>query len=247
MRKIGYDEPCFIIAEAGINHNGDLEQAKWLAESALFAGADAVKFQTFTQEEVNYPNITYAETIELKEYCDEIGILFLSTPHSYSAVELLQHLVSIFKVASPFVFDWKFMNAVLDKGKPVIVSFNEKARHDDIRWLMDRDVYPLHTVCRYPADGAMFLNLACRQHFYWQKPWGYSDHCVGIQSCLEAVEAFSVVILEKHIKVQEDCVDTIHSIRPQEFKQMVDRIREMEATETKASCSYKVGVDGCVP
>ena len=66
MRKIGYDQPCFIIAEAGINHNGNYDMAKYLADGAKLAGADAVKYQTFDKMELKYPNISYDETRRLK-------------------------------------------------------------------------------------------------------------------------------------------------------------------------------------
>jgi N-acetylneuraminate synthase/N,N'-diacetyllegionaminate synthase len=234
MRKIGYDQPCFIIAEAGINHNGSLEQAKYLAEAALLAEADAVKFQTFTEEEIGYPNISYEDTIALKEYCDKIGILFLSTPHSYSAIELLKSLVPMYKVASPFVYDYNFIQRVLGQGLPTIVSFNESARHNDIMWLMERDVYPLHTVCRYPANDPLMLRYAARQECFWQRPWGYSDHCIGIMAVLDVCESVGAAIVEKHIKLNQGCVDAIHSVFPGEFKTMVRRIREMEMPKAKA-------------
>jgi N,N'-diacetyllegionaminate synthase len=237
MLRIGYDCPVTIIAEAGINHNGNLSIAKDMALAAKMAGADAVKYQTFKPEElvVPYRNITYDQTILLKEYCDEIDIEFLSTPHSYSAIDFLEPLVPMYKVASPRLYDYKFMEKVFDKGKPVIVSVNEKARHDNIAWLMDRDCYILHTVCRYPAPSPMFIHLATRQEYYWQKPWGYSDHCVGYQACIEAYDVFQVAVIEKHFRLQMECPDAIHSINAKEFKKMVDKIRKMEATPVKAS------------
>lgn len=234
MRSIGYDKPCFIIAEAGINHNGDISIAKDMALAAKTAGADAVKYQTFRRDELPYRNINYSETINLKEYCDEIGITFLSTPHSYSAIEFLYDLVPMYKVASPKAFDIKFMRTVLDKGKPVIVSFNEYARNDDIAWLMSHEVYPMHTVCMYPARTPMDGMLNARRSTFWERPWGYSDHCCGPWGCITAFTEARPAIIEKHFKLLEDCVDAKHSIFPAMFKDMVEEIREMEKAKSKA-------------
>ena len=78
---IGGDNPVFVIAEAGINHGGNMDTALNMALIAKECGADAVKYQTFLECELPYKNITYRETEVLKEYCDFLEILFLSTPH----------------------------------------------------------------------------------------------------------------------------------------------------------------------
>ena len=75
---IGYDKPVFVIAEAGINHGGNLDVAINMAFIASACGADAVKYQTFLECELSYKNLTYKQTKVLKEYCDEIGRLLLS-------------------------------------------------------------------------------------------------------------------------------------------------------------------------
>lgn len=240
MREIEYDKPCFIIAEAGINHNGSLEIAKQMADAAKLTGADAVKYQTFLPEELGnkYPNITYEETVLLKEYCDSIGILFLSTPHSYSAIDLLYKLVPIYKIASPRLYDWNFVRAVLNTGQPAIISVDRKARHRDIDWLLDREVMFMHTVCKYPAPDPDFVTLAIRMAFYNQKVWGYSDHCGGDRDCcVQAVEDYGVAAIEKHMKIVEKCPDAEHSIYPQEFKTMVERIRRVETTSSETFAS----------
>ena len=120
---IGEKQPCFIIAEAGVNHNGQLRTAKKLVDAAVRAGADAVKFQTAKAEDVvtgragiaRYAkknigkNISQLEMIKklqlpyedfviLKKYCKKKGILFLSTPHSIDAIDFLDRLVPAFKI-----------------------------------------------------------------------------------------------------------------------------------------------------
>lgn len=139
----------FIIAEAGVNHNGDLETAKRLVDAAVVAGADAVKFQTFVPEEVvtgsaekapyQKANMfgcreTQLDMIRrlalskedfrtLKAYCDRAGIMFLSTPFDYYSVDLLDELgVPLFKIPSGELVNDRFLRYVAARGKPLIIS-----------------------------------------------------------------------------------------------------------------------------
>ena len=147
-RKIGSGHPCFIIAEAGVNHNGDVEMAKRLVDVAAEAGADAVKFQTFKAEQVvsaAAPKAEYqVETtgsaqsqlemlqalelsreahIELQAYCRERGVLFMSTPFDEGSADLLVELdVPVLKIPSGEVTSWPFLEYIARKGKPVIFS-----------------------------------------------------------------------------------------------------------------------------
>jgi N-acetylneuraminate synthase len=147
-RKIGPGQPCFVIAEAGVNHNGSLERAKQLIDAARDAGADAVKFQTFRAEKVVAPSAAKAayqvETTgsaesqlemvkklelppqvfrELNAYCGQRGILFLSTPFDYESADLLDDLgMPAFKVASGEITNGPFLEHLASKGKPMIVS-----------------------------------------------------------------------------------------------------------------------------
>jgi len=147
-REVGPGQPCFIIAEAGVNHNGDLEVAKRLVEAAARAGADAVKFQSFKAERVVSalaPKADYqlratdpAESQlgmlrrlelspdaqrELQAHCEKEGVLFLSTPFDEESADLLDGLgVRAFKIGSGEITNWPFLEAVGRKGKPVILS-----------------------------------------------------------------------------------------------------------------------------
>lgn len=146
-KKIGDKNPCFIIAEAGINHNGDIKLAKKLIDVAKESGADAVKFQTVkaenivteTLEVVEYQkkNIGKKETqlemikkfeldyntfIDLKKYCDKKQIIFLSTPHSEDAIDFLEPLVPAYKVASGDLTNLPFLEKIAKKRKLIILS-----------------------------------------------------------------------------------------------------------------------------
>jgi len=139
----------FIIAEAGVNHNGNLEIAKRLVDVAVEAGADAIKFQTFVPEElvtreagraayqeINMPGreetqlemirrlvLGYEQFYELKAYCDGAGIIFLSTPFDYHSADLLDALgVPIFKIASGELVNHPFLRYVAAKKKPLLLS-----------------------------------------------------------------------------------------------------------------------------
>jgi N,N'-diacetyllegionaminate synthase len=141
-------EPCFIIAEAGVNHNGSFALAIELAEAAARAGADAVKFQTFIaesvvaagapkaeyQKETTSPGesqlemvkrleLSFAEFAGIKAHCDGIGIVFLSTPFDFESVDLLTSLdVPAFKVSSGDLTNHPLLEYVARQNKPVILS-----------------------------------------------------------------------------------------------------------------------------
>lgn len=146
--KVGPGNPCFIIAEAGVNHNGSLEMARQLVDVAVEAGADTVKFQTFKADSLVSPVAPKAEyqirttgTTEsqhemirrleltpemhedLIEYCHERGILFMSSPFDESSADLLDSFgVPVFKIPSGEITNLPFLQHVARKGKPMIVS-----------------------------------------------------------------------------------------------------------------------------
>jgi len=144
---IGDKYSCFIIAEAGVNHNGDIKLAKRLIDVAKSAGVDAVKFQTFKSEELvtetahmaDYQEknikgkesqlrmlkkleLNYADFTKLKEYCDKKDIIFLSTPHTENAVDFLESLVPAYKIASGDLTNLPFLEKIAEKEKPIILS-----------------------------------------------------------------------------------------------------------------------------
>ena len=147
-RKVGPGHPCFIVAEAGVNHNGNLELARQLVDVAVQAGADAVKFQTFRAEKVISPQAPKAayqlQTTdtgesqldmvkrlelpfdafgELYAYCQDEAILFMSTPFDEESADFLADLgVAVFKIPSGEITNLPFLAHVARKGKPMIVS-----------------------------------------------------------------------------------------------------------------------------
>jgi len=147
-RIVGDGEPCFIIAEAGVNHNGDVELAKKLIDVTEEAKVDAIKFQTFKTENVvtkDAPKADYQikntdsnksqykmlKELELKEedfkelyrYARKKGIIFLSTPFDFESADFLDELgIPAFKISSTDLTNLPFLEYVAEKGKPVILS-----------------------------------------------------------------------------------------------------------------------------
>jgi N-acetylneuraminate synthase/N,N'-diacetyllegionaminate synthase len=147
-RKIGLQQPVFVIAEAGVNHNGDLSLARKLVDASKAAGADAVKFQTFKAENLNTtwaPKANYhVETTgnsqswfdllksqeltpkmhqDLMAHCKEVGIIFLSTPYDEESVDLLCDLgVGAFKIASTDANNIPLLKYIAKQKKPILLS-----------------------------------------------------------------------------------------------------------------------------
>lgn len=147
-KRVGLQNPCFIIAEAGVNHNGDIVLAKKLIDAAVESGADAVKFQTFKAENVvtltaekaeyqknttgtresQYEMIKKLELSEadfwvLSEYARDAGIIFLSTPFDEESVDLLDRIgVPAFKIPSGEITNFPLLKKVAEKSKPIILS-----------------------------------------------------------------------------------------------------------------------------
>lgn len=147
-RRVGAGQPCFIIAEAGVNHNGDMEIAHRLVDVAAASGADAIKFQTFKAERLvteNAPKADYqlrttgvSESLydmlqklelsveahrDLMAYAKKRGIIFMSTPFDEQSADFLAELgLAVFKTPSGELTNLPFLEHVASKGKPVIIS-----------------------------------------------------------------------------------------------------------------------------
>ena len=180
-KEIGINRPCFIIAEAGVNHNGKLEMAKKLIDVAKTAGADAVKFQTWITEEIvtkNAPKaeyqkksngktqyemikkleLTYDDFRELKKYADEKGIIFMSTPDDEKSVDFLHSIkIPAFKIGSGELTNDPMLKKIAKKNHPIILSTGmstlEEVSHaiDVIAKTGNKKLVLLHCTSRYPT------------------------------------------------------------------------------------------------
>lgn len=260
-KLIGEGEPCFIIAEAGVNHNGDIKLAKKLIEVAKKAGADAVKFQTFKAESIvvkdaqkaEYQKETTGEGSqyemikslelskeefgELAEYARKKDIMFLSSPFDKESVDLLHELdVPAFKIGSGEITNFPLLRYVAKKGKPIILSTGmatlgevEEALNV-IRSEGVEDVILLHCVSNYPAK-IEEINLRAMRTLKcaFKLPVGFSDHTLGITVPIAAV-ALGACVIEKHFTLDRNLPGPDHraSLKPNELKEMVKAIREVE-------------------
>lgn len=253
----------YIIAEAGVNHNGDINRAKELVDIAKDAGCDCVKFQTFSADKIvtkqakkakyqieNTNNedsqynmlkkleLSYEEFAQLKEYCDEQRIDFLSTPFDEEAVDLLETLgVDAYKIPSGEITNKPLLQYIAEKKKKVLLSTGmstlgevEKA----VNWIEEKgnnEIILFHCTSNYPAPVEsvnMKAMLTLKERFGY--PIGYSDHTKGIEIALMSV-AYGATVVEKHFTYDKmaDGPDHKASLSPEELKMMVKSIRNIEA------------------
>ena len=220
-------DKVYVIAEAGVNHNGSLEIARKLVEKAAEAGADAVKFQTFRADTLvsrDAPKAKYQKETtdagesqfemlkklelsegahrELKGLCASLGIDFASTPFDITDIPLLSSLdIPFFKVPSGAITDLPYLRAVNACRKPVVLS-SGMATEDEVAAALavfsDCPVTLLHCTTEYPCPYAdVNLRAMLTLRDRFGLPVGYSDHTQGIEVAIAAA-AMGAVVVEKH-------------------------------------------------
>ena len=257
------DSPVFIIAEAGVNHNGSVEVAKKLVDVAVQSGANAIKFQTFKTENLvtkdarkaSYQKQTtnvqetqlemlkklelnYEQHLEIADYCKNVGITFLSTPFDFESVDLLEQFqIPAYKISSGDLTNLPFLEYIARKNKPLILSTGmaslgevEEAV-DTIHTAGNQQLVLLHCTSNYPTvypDVNLKAMLTLKNAF--QLPVGYSDHTLGIEVPIAAT-ALGACVIEKHFTLDRNLPGPDHraSLEPDQFKQMVIGIRNVEA------------------
>ncbi|MBQ0028469.1 MAG: N-acetylneuraminate synthase [Lachnospiraceae bacterium] len=252
-----------IIAEAGVNHNGSVEIAKRMIDTALEAGVDIIKFQTGLPKNVisrfapkaeyqientgksddtqlemaNDFAMRYEDFAELKRYCEEVGIEFLSTPFDLESTDYLHEIgVKLWKIPSGEVTNLPYLRNIASFHEPVIMSTGmctlEEVR-DAVRILEENgagDISLLHCTTDYPAayeDVNLKAMLTLEKEF--GVAVGYSDHTRGIEVPIAAV-AMGATIIEKHFTLDRNMEGPDHkaSLEPDELKAMVCAIRNVE-------------------
>ncbi len=244
------DSNVLIIAEAGLNHNGDLSTAKSLVDSAYEVGADAIKFQTFKAETLvaqstDSKQYDLLKSLELSfddhqvlfDYCKTRGIPFLSSPFDPIAADFLDSMgVTAFKIASSELTNHPLLDHIGRKDKPIILSTGMsdlvevgEAIHT-IQKVNDQPLTLLHCVSNYPTDPEdVNLQAIETMEIAFHLPVGYSDHTLGIEIPIAAV-ALGATVIEKHFTLDSTMKGPDHSISldPQGFKKMVTAIRNVE-------------------
>jgi len=220
----------YIIAEAGVNHEGSMEIAKRLIEEAKEGGADAIKFQTYkantlvsknspaywdiTKEPTKsqydlfrkYDSFWKDEMYELKEYCDKIGIEFMSTPFDIESATFLNEMIDVFKISSSDITNKPFIQYICQFNKPIILSTGASHLHEiqeAVSWIerYGNSIALLHCVLNYPtsdknANLGMIMGL---KRAFPDKIIGYSDHTLPKDmKVLEIATLLGARIIEKH-------------------------------------------------
>jgi N-acetylneuraminate synthase len=254
-KLIGEEEPCFIIAEAGINHNGNITLAKKLIDAAKDAGADAIKFQTHIPEKemlketvtadyvgeslfdlLKRVELSKKDHVELKNYATDKGLLFLSTPFSKEAVDMLEELgVIAYKVGSGEMTNLPLLGYIATKNKTMIIStgmstFEEIEETVNFVKKLNNNLILLHCTSTYPTKYED-VNLRVIEHLRenFKIPVGLSDHSIGIYTALAAV-VLGACVIEKHFTISRDLPgpDQNASITPNELEELVKGVRAIE-------------------
>ena len=220
----------YIIAEVGVNHEGSMETAKKLIDEAKEGGADAVKFQSYKAETLAskyspaYWDITKEPTKsqfelfkkhdsfwkdemqELKDYCNIVGIEFMSTPFDIESAEFLNNMMDVFKISSSDITNKPFIEFICGFGKPIIMSTgasNLVEIQDAVEWIKPFNIplALLHCVLNYPtadinANLGMIVGL---KKSFPDNIIGYSDHTLPKDMKVCKIAALlGAVIIEKH-------------------------------------------------
>lgn len=252
----------YIIAEAGVNHNGRLDLALKLCDAAKECGVDAIKFQTWKTELIiaegtkmaeyqkNNLNteesqfdmlkkleLSYDQFTTIKEYCNKIGIQFLSTADETESLDFLCKLgIPFIKLGSGDINNVPYLRYVAGKGIPVILSTGMSSMkdvvfaYDTLKEAGADDITVLHCTTNYPCPmnevnlRSMITikdTLKCRV--------GYSDHTMGTEVPVAAV-ALGAEVIEKHFTLDCNMEGPDHpaSLEPHELKEMVRQIRNIE-------------------
>lgn len=252
----------FIIAEAGVNHNGNIELAKKLIDVAKEAKVDAVKFQTFKTEKIvsrsaemaeyqkenlktqesQYEMIkrlelSYDSFKELKQYCEDKNILFLSTPDDEDSLDFLVELqVEQIKIGSTEVTNLNYLRKIAKKNLPIILSTGMstlgevEAALTTIYEEGNKNITLLHATTDYPTaydDVNLRAMITLKNAF--NIPVGYSDHTLGYEAAIAAV-TMGAVVIEKHFTLDKNMEGPDHkaSLDPEELKEFVVKIRNTE-------------------
>jgi N-acetylneuraminate synthase len=258
-RRVGDGHPVFVIAEIGINHNGDINIAKQMIDAAVHAGADAVKFQKRTPEIATPPEqrnqmretpwgyITYLEYRrkvefdekqyrEIDKYCREKGIAWMVSVWDEPSVDFMEKFdTPAYKIPSASLTDHNLIRHARRTGKPLILSTGMstmKQIHAGAKIAGEKDLVLMHCTSTYPCEPEE-LNLkmveTLRREFP-KVPIGYSGHEVGLVPSAVAV-ALGACMVERHLTLDRAMwgSDQAASVEPGGFERLVKYIRVTQA------------------
>ena len=256
-RKIGPGYPPLVIAEIGINHEGSLEIAKEMVDAAHRVGVEVVKHQTHIvtdemsgaakkvipgnatisiYEIMERCSLNEADELELKNYVESKGMIFISTPFSRAAAERLQQFdIPAYKIGSGECNNYPLLEHIASFGKPVILStgMNTIASITKAVAIFDKHNVPvalLHTTNLYPTPIHLvrFGAMMEMHNAFPDKVFGLSDHTLNNNACLGAV-ALGASILERHFTdhMQRSGPDIVCSMDEQACAELIKSSNEM--------------------
>lgn len=262
-RLIGSNHPSYIIAEIGANFDGSIEKAKQLCYEAKKAGADCAKFQSFKSEkivsekgfskmnlkgvhgtweksvsevfkEVEFPREWH---LEIKQYCDKIGIDFSTSPYDFEAVDMCEKLkLPFIKIGSGEITWLDMIEYIAKKNIPIVLATGDATLSeideaiDVIQKSRNKDLILLQCITNYPSMiESANVNVLKTYQTAFNVLTGYSDHSPGDIVVLGSI-ALGGCLVEKHFTLnkQDKGPDHPHSLDPKEFSEMVKNIRLME-------------------
>lgn len=263
MESMNSSRHVIIIAEAGVNHNGSMEMARQLVDAAAEAGVDYVKFQTFKadklvtrearQAEYQKRNIgdgadsqyemlrklelSEEDHRELKDYCRQKGVRFLSTAFDLESVEFLHELCpGLWKIPSGEITNYPYLRKIAGYNEEVVMSTGMSTDEDVENALLAlrengqdlEKVTLLHCNTQYPTPMEDVNLLAMNSLRRFVKRVGFSDHTQGIEIPIAAA-ALGADVVEKHFTLSRSLPGPDHkaSLEPQELKAMVEAIRNV--------------------
>jgi len=252
-RTVGADHPPLVIAEIGINHNGDFRKAIRMVDDAAAAGCECVKFQSHVVEDEMIPNdvvpgnatetiwnmmnrcaLTQDQEVEIKRYTESKGMIFLSTPFSRAAAERLKGMgVNAYKIGSGECNNYPLIKHIASFGKPVILStgMNDIPSITPAVEIFRKAGVPfalMHCTSMYPTpyDKVRLGGIQELAEHFPDAVVGLSDHSMGNYACLGAV-ALGACLLEKHFTSDKTWPgsDVPISIDPKELKELIEGSR----------------------
>jgi N-acetylneuraminate synthase len=258
-RRVGDGQPAYIIAEIGINHNGDLGIARQMIDAAVHAGVDAVKFQKRTPDvstpldqqaqmrETPWGYITYLEyryKVEFNEeqyreidrYCREKGIAWMVSVWDQPSVDFMEKFdTPAYKIPSASLTDLGLIRKARATGRPLILSSGMSTMeqiHQGVKMAGEKDLVLMHCTSTYPCEPEE-LNLKMVEtlrHEFPNIPIGYSGHEVGLVPSSVAV-ALGACMVERHLTLDRAMwgTDQAASVEPGGFERLVKYIRVSEA------------------
>lgn len=255
-KLIGDGQSTFVIAEIGINHNGDMNIAKKLIDVAVEAGCDAVKFQkrtvdvVYTKEELDRPRenpfgqtngdlkrgleFGEAQYREIDAYCRDKGVLWFSSCWDEGSVDFMEKFnPPCYKIASASLTDDNLLRHHKKTGRPIILSTGMSTMSQiahAVEILGSDNLIILHCTSTYPSKPEeLNLNVITTLKKAFPCPVGYSGHEVGLSTTVAAV-ALGACVIERHITLDRAMwgSDQSASVEPQGFERLVRDIRVIE-------------------